>query len=100
MPDITMCPGQDCPLRNDCYRFRGVIEGRFDAFGRAPYDPLKGTCDSFWDIARLRPSEPQIRDRAYFTWVAAGRPPGQADVHWRAARDELERQAAALLRPL
>jgi hypothetical protein len=101
MPDdMTMCPGTECPLRDGCYRFRGVVEGRWDAFGAAPYDPVKGTCDKLWDIRRLRPTEEAIRDGAYYRWVAAGRPEGHADDHWRAAEDQLDKAWQARLRPL
>ena len=98
--DMTMCPGQGCPLRDRCYRYRGVVHGRFDAFGSAPYNPATGTCASFYDIAQLRPTEQQTRDKAYYRWVAAGRPEGQADAHWQAAHDELEAAYQAELTPL
>jgi Protein of unknown function (DUF2934) len=98
--DIAMCPGEDCPLRQDCYRFRGVVAARQDFFGATPYDHAAGTCDRFWDLARLRPSESSIREKAYYRWLAAGRPEGQADDHWKAASDELERAYQDLLRPL
>ncbi len=98
--DVTMCPGTGCPLRDDCYRFRAVVAGRQHFFGTAPYDPATGTCDWLWDLAKLRPTEAAIRDAAYYRWLAAGRPEGQAEDHWRAARDELERRYQELLRPL
>jgi hypothetical protein len=98
--DMTMCPGQDCPLKNECYRFRGVVYGRFDAFGSPPYDRQKGSCEQFYDIARLKPTERQIRDKAYYQWLAAGRPEGQADAIWMAAHDELEKAMLAELTPL
>jgi hypothetical protein len=95
--DITMCPGGECPQRRQCYRFRAVALGRQDWFGAPPYDPGTGACDSFWDIARLAPTEGRIRDRAYWLWMSAGRPDGCADAHWMQAQAELERAFAALL---
>ncbi len=32
----------------------------------------------------------RIRDRAYETWEASGRPEGQESEHWAQARDEME----------
>lgn len=28
MPDITMCPGEDCPVRDSCYRFTATPHER------------------------------------------------------------------------
>ena len=93
--DITMCPGGDCPRRQGCYRHRAVAEGRQDWFGAPPFDRATGACDQFWDLARLQPTEDDVRTRAYHRWLAAGRPEGDPDVHWHAARAELEAAAAA-----
>lgn len=95
--DLTMCPGGECPLRRQCYRHRAVPAGRQDWFGAPPYDALTGRCAQLWDLARLAPQEAQVRDRAYFLWVAAGRPEGRAEEHWAQARAELEAAAATLL---
>jgi Protein of unknown function (DUF2934) len=95
--DITMCPGEGCPLRSTCYRARAVPLGRQDWFGRPPYDPVTQTCAHFWDVARLAPTEADIRHKAYFLWVTAGRPEGQSDAHWHAAKAALEAAARALV---
>ena len=49
-------------------------------------------------MARLAPSDEAIRTRAYYLWLAAGRPHGAAETHWYAARAQLVAAAAALLR--
>ncbi|MBP6842290.1 MAG: DUF2934 domain-containing protein [Kofleriaceae bacterium] len=98
MPDVTMCPGGACPLRQRCYRYRAVPDGRQDAFGAVPFDEEAGACELFWDVARLAPSDEAIRTRAYYLWLAAGRPHGAAETHWYAARAQLVAAAAALLR--
>ena len=97
--DVTMCPGVGCPLRARCYRARALPEGRQDWLGRLPYDADTGTCGWFWDVVAFAPTEAAIRDRAYFLWIADGRPKGQADACWHRARVELEARAAALLAP-
>lgn len=34
--------------------------------------------------------EAQIRQRAYDLWVAEGKPTGQAERHWKMAREQLD----------
>ncbi len=98
MPDLTMCPGGACPLRQRCYRYRAVFGGRQDFFGAPPFDAVAGTCDELWDVARLDPTDDAIRTRAYHLWLAAGRPDGDADRYWHAAAAELTGAAARELR--
>ena len=98
MPDITMCPGGACPLRQRCYRYRAHFGGRQDFFGTPPFAAAAGTCPELWDLARLAPTADAIRTRAYHLWLAAGRPDGAADDHWRAAEAELTAAVAAQLR--
>lgn len=95
--DITMCPGEGCPLRATCYRARAVPLARQDWFGRSPYDHLTQRCAHFWDVASLAPTDESIRQKAYFLWVAAGRPEGQAEAFWHAAKASLDAAARALL---
>ncbi len=94
--DITMCPGGACPTRQRCYRYRAVTEGRQDYFGAPPFDPATG--DQLWDIAKLEPTDEEVRVRAYYLWVAAGRPEGgQSGDHWQAARSALLEARSKLL---
>lgn len=83
-----MCSAGDCPIRQRCYRYRGIPEGRQDWFVVPPFQPRAATCDSFLEIAP--PTEDAIRTRAYYVWLAAGRPEGTSDAHWEAARQSLE----------
>ena len=98
MLDVTRCPGGACPLRQRCLRYRAIADERQERFGAVPYDDEARACALFWDVARLAPSEEAIRTRAYFLWLAAGRPHDAADDHWYAARAQLVAAAAALLR--
>ena len=46
MPDITMCPGTNCPHKEKCYRFTAWI-GEYQSF--FINSPIKdGKCDYFW----------------------------------------------------
>jgi hypothetical protein len=99
MPDITMCSGHGCPLKNQCYRFRALTYGRQDYFGRPPYDAATERCADLWDLARLAPTEAQIRAKAYHLWIAGGRGEGAADADWQRAREQLEAETAGQLGP-
>ena len=37
MPDITMCPGLECPLRETCYRFKASSSPWQSFFINPPY---------------------------------------------------------------
>lgn len=57
MPDITMCDGKGCPIRNHCYRHRARPTPNWQSwFAKAPWDGKD--CVEAIDIAygaRLRP---------------------------------------------
>ena len=48
MPDITMCEGEDCPIKHKCYRFRAKSSEWQSYFVRPPYS-MDG-CKYFWRI--------------------------------------------------
>ena len=45
MPDITMCTGERCPLKQICYRHTATPSERQSYFGQPPV--LGGTCEYF-----------------------------------------------------
>jgi hypothetical protein len=58
MPDISMCKGVDCKIRDKCYRYLAVPSEYVQSyFVESPYDPKKKTCRYFWEV------EPQDRVR-------------------------------------
>ena len=46
MPDITMCSGERCPLKQICYRHTAKPSERQSYFAQAPV--LAGACEYFW----------------------------------------------------
>ena len=94
--DFTMCPGEACPLRNDCYRYRAVPAARQDWLVRPPFDPGTRGCEGFVALPAI--TEEQIRMRAYLLWQEAGEPHGQAERYWHRAESELHAELAARLR--
>lgn len=49
MPDVTMCEGTGCPLRDSCYRYTATpSDFRQSYFTEKPYDDDSGECDYYW----------------------------------------------------
>jgi hypothetical protein len=46
MPDITMCPGTNCPHKEKCYRFTAKASDWQSVFIDSPIKD--GKCDYFW----------------------------------------------------
>lgn len=47
MPDISMCPGNDCPMKEKCWRFTATPDPWRQAFFSTP--PNDGEeCEQFW----------------------------------------------------
>lgn len=63
--DITMCHGNDCPLKNKCYRYTAYASPYWQSiFTKIHYKD--GKCKHFWDNKgkRNRPEgEPMFRER-------------------------------------
>ncbi len=98
--DVTRCPGGQCPLRDDCYRFRAVAYGRYDALGTPPYDRATGACEHHLPLSRYEPTEADLRTRAYHLWQRRGAPEGNPELDWSAAREQFAAELAARLSPL
>jgi hypothetical protein len=89
---MLYCPGVDCPLRTDCYRFTQPSPNR-DRFAALPYEAATGTCAEF--VSNI-PSEALIRETAYYLWLHCDRPQHQADAHWQEAYQQLCRSTGRL----
>jgi hypothetical protein len=49
MPDITLCEGHECPLKESCYRFTAIASPMRQAyFISVPYDKDKNECEYYW----------------------------------------------------
>ena len=52
MADITMCMGLkelvNCPLKEECYRFKASASERQSMFVEVPYNIEDKTCSYFW----------------------------------------------------
>jgi uncharacterized OB-fold protein len=55
MPDISMCEGKNCPIKENCYRHRAMPTPMRQAyFTTPPYDHATRTCGMFWQIEKGR----------------------------------------------
>lgn len=49
MPDISMCNGLDCPLKESCYRYKAEPSTFMQSyFFDVPFDKEKGECEHYW----------------------------------------------------
>jgi hypothetical protein len=49
MPDLTMCEGASCPLKDTCYRYKAVAnEFRQSYFSDLPYNKDEEKCDYYF----------------------------------------------------
>jgi hypothetical protein len=84
--DITLCPGQNCPIKQRCYRFSAKVRGRKNFFAKVPYIFNTNSCEYFI-INRL--DEDRIRLKAYEIWQQMGCPNGYSIQCWLQAEKEL-----------
>ena len=54
MPDMSMCKGTNCPLKETCYRHTAIAnEFRQSYFFDVPFDEEKEKCDYYWSTEIL-----------------------------------------------
>lgn len=63
MPDITMCSGEGCPMRVDCYRFTATPSTRQAYFAEPPVEVngSSAACEHF-DGDHFYPRPPTRKD--------------------------------------
>ena len=50
MPDISMCEGTDCPLKESCYRFTAYPSQYMQSYFTTPPIKKDGTCEYYWPV--------------------------------------------------
>lgn len=51
MPDISMCNGQDCPLKDSCFRHIATPSMFMQSyFAESPFNKEKNKCDYYWEV--------------------------------------------------
>lgn len=49
MPDITMCHGTGCPVKEDCYRYTAKPNKYRQSYFTDPPVDEDGNCEYFWE---------------------------------------------------
>jgi hypothetical protein len=88
MYDICLCAGENCPLKQDCFRYTAPILGRQDFFGAPPYQ--HNACEYFL------PNIFQIQYAAYLLWEVEGCQEDKSEIYWFAAKAQILRKAGLL----
>ncbi|MEZ0209204.1 MAG: hypothetical protein ACAH17_03465 [Candidatus Paceibacterota bacterium] len=52
MPDIAMCKGECCPLRDSCHRYKAKPDTYQTYFVTAPYDKKAAACGAYWETEK------------------------------------------------
>lgn len=47
MPDISMCPGNNCPIKDSCYRHKAMPNGDRQSWADFQYDHEQDVCGGF-----------------------------------------------------
>lgn len=50
MADITMCRGEDCPFKENCYRHKAQMGLIQSFFLTPPYKAVTKACNYFWPV--------------------------------------------------
>jgi hypothetical protein len=52
MPDITLCSGLNCPLKDTCYRYTAKADEYWQSYFEVP--PYDDECEYYWSIDESR----------------------------------------------
>lgn len=53
MPDITCCPGNECPKKGTCYRFTAEPSKYLQSYFITPPYKQDGTCEYYWQDKKM-----------------------------------------------
>jgi hypothetical protein len=73
MPDFCMCPGDECPIKNQCYRYRAVQDLAQSYFRDIPYNFVKNGCKGFKVINETSAQIRQLNDQSWNIIIANDR---------------------------
>lgn len=48
MPDMSMCEGNNCPLKQTCYRHTAVANTTMQSYNNFTYNVEEEKCDFYW----------------------------------------------------
>lgn len=50
---MSMCKGNECPLKETCYRHKAVSNGAMQSYIDSPYNAEEKKCDFYWPTKTL-----------------------------------------------
>ena len=67
MPDIALCSNSQCPLRDNCYRYRAIPSKYNQVYTK--FRPFRNEeCDAFWDAREYAPTRLRTVDEVDWEW--------------------------------
>lgn len=56
MPDITLCPGNNCPMKETCYRYKATPSDYQSYFMETPFKMIEGKidCDHYMEVYKKK----------------------------------------------
>jgi len=57
MVDISKCNGNNCTLKNKCYRFKAKANPLWQSYAEFSQDPVTKECDYFLEIVKEKTSK-------------------------------------------
>ena len=61
MPDMSMCSGIECPLKEICYRYKAVPGFMQSHFAEVPYNSEEDKCDFYWPTKQMENGKDNFR---------------------------------------
>lgn len=55
MPDISMCPGGNCPRKDSCYRYTATPSEWMQCYFAEPPVEVDGVCQYYWPTRTPEP---------------------------------------------
>lgn len=63
MPDITMCSGELCTLKETCHRFKALPNSEWQSYFQVPPNTNFDKCEYYWPDERILKRMPQKGDK-------------------------------------
>ena len=60
MPDVTLCPGGNCPMKETCYRYKAKPNDPWQSyFTKLPLKIIEGKveCEFYWELYNKKKDE-------------------------------------------
>ena len=94
--NFLLCKGNNCPLREECYRYLIDVNKDSEFLGDIPYDKQNNYCAFFIRFPLL--DENYIREKAYHLWIKSGCKENQDLANWYNAKKEILKELKSIIK--